>query len=268
MGESVGKYLKELRESKGVTLEEIAEETKIQKRYLEDLENDEFESLPGDAYVKGFIRNYSAAMNINSDEVMAIYKRMKTNDTQVEEEFLEKDIVIERAKVKKLNVLVIIILITLFAVGIYMFLAGKISIEKMENKGTTSVKEENIKMENQQNVEKIKSINENVSENMGIENEKKDEVLNKEESGITETAISDKIKKIEITIKGDSWLTIKDGNEKIFDGLAKAGETKIIRSEKPVYVKIGKVSNVAVKFNGELLELKGNENEVYKNTWE
>ena len=266
MGESVGKYLKELRESKGVTLEEIAEETKIQKRYLEDLENDEFESLPGDAYVKGFIRNYSAAMNINSDEVMAIYKKMKINKNQMEEELSEQDIVIERAKVKKLNILVIIILITLFAAGIYMFLAGKISIEKMENKGTTSVKEENIKMENQQNVEKIKSINENVSENMG--NEKKDEVLNKEESGITETAISDKIKKIEITIKGDSWLTIKDGNEKIFDGLAKAGETKIIRSEEPVYVKIGKVSNVAVKFNGELLELKGNENEVYKNTWE
>ena len=88
---------------------------------------------------------------------------------------------------EKLNILVIIILITLFAAGIYMFLAGKISIEKMGNKGTTSVKEENIKMENQQNVEKIKSINENVSENMG--NEKKDEVLNKEESGITETAI-------------------------------------------------------------------------------
>ena len=148
MGESVGKYLKELRESKGVTLEEIAEETKIQKRYLEDLENDEFESLPGDAYVKGFIRNYSAAMNINSDEVMAIYKKMKINKNQMEEELSEQDIVIERAKVKKLNILVIIILITLFAAGIYMFLAGKISIEKMENKGTTSVKEENIKMEN------------------------------------------------------------------------------------------------------------------------
>lgn len=149
-----------------------------------------------------------------------------------------------------------------------MFLAGKISIEKMGNNVITSVKEENTKTENQQNIKENKTINEKVFENTSVESEKKDEELNTEESTITETAVSDKTKKIEIVVNGDSWLTIKDGNEKIFDGLAKAGETKIIRSEKPVYVKIGKVSNVAVKFNGELLELKGNENEVYKNTWE
>ena len=99
MIETVGKYLKEVRESKGMTLEEIADETKIQKRYLTDIENDNFDELPGEAYVKGFLRNYAAALKIDSEEVITLYKKMQLKSEESVNVYEEAPVVIEKASV-------------------------------------------------------------------------------------------------------------------------------------------------------------------------
>jgi len=65
--ESFGAYLKGLREEKGKTLEEIAENTKIAVANLHFLESDRYELLPPRVFVKGFIRSYVQELGLSPE---------------------------------------------------------------------------------------------------------------------------------------------------------------------------------------------------------
>ena len=73
MSEDFGSYLKHERELRGVPLDEIAQSTKISISYLRALEESRFEDLPGEVFIKGFIRSYGQAIGSNVDELMAAY---------------------------------------------------------------------------------------------------------------------------------------------------------------------------------------------------
>ena len=73
MSEDFGSYLKHERELRGVPLDEIAQSTKISIRYLRALEESRFEDLPGEVFIKGFIRSYGQAIGSNVDELLAAY---------------------------------------------------------------------------------------------------------------------------------------------------------------------------------------------------
>ncbi len=60
----IGAILKKERESKKITLEQVEEATKIRRKYLEALENEKFEVLPGEVYVKGFVATYLKYLGI------------------------------------------------------------------------------------------------------------------------------------------------------------------------------------------------------------
>jgi|YNPMSStandDraft_2_1061718.scaffolds.fasta_scaffold00088_28 cytoskeletal protein RodZ len=87
---SVGKILKKRREELNKTLSEISNETKISKRYLEALENDNFEEFPGEAYYIGFLRTYALALNLNPEELIEFYKKLKLIEEPIPMEELTK----------------------------------------------------------------------------------------------------------------------------------------------------------------------------------
>jgi len=84
MSEDFGSYLKHERELRGVPLDEIAQSTKISIRFLRALEENRFEDLPGEVFVKGFIRSYGQAIGSNEDELLAAYLESsgKRQDTE------------------------------------------------------------------------------------------------------------------------------------------------------------------------------------------
>jgi cytoskeletal protein RodZ len=75
--ESVGEYLRRHREASGRGIDEIARVTKISRRYLEAMEASDFDQLPEEAFVKGFLRNYSIELGLDVDEVVGRYQKMK-----------------------------------------------------------------------------------------------------------------------------------------------------------------------------------------------
>ena len=71
---SVGTYLRDLRQRKGVSLEEIARTTRVAQRYLESIEADAFDTLPSPVFTRGFIRAYCQALSEPPDEALAAYE--------------------------------------------------------------------------------------------------------------------------------------------------------------------------------------------------
>ena len=76
--ETIGKILANARERKGISIQDLANTTKIVSRFIVALEDERFEELPGDVYVKGFLRNISDKLGLNSSDVLEIYNLQKS----------------------------------------------------------------------------------------------------------------------------------------------------------------------------------------------
>ena len=70
---SAGSHLRSLRERHGVSLDEIAQSTRINRRFLDALEADDFGALPPGPFAKGFIRSYCEALHASPDEPLELY---------------------------------------------------------------------------------------------------------------------------------------------------------------------------------------------------
>ncbi len=71
--------LKEARQEKKISLEEISRQTKIRQRYLEALENGDFSLFAGEVYLKGALANYAEIVGLDPKEILALYHRLKQN---------------------------------------------------------------------------------------------------------------------------------------------------------------------------------------------
>jgi cytoskeletal protein RodZ len=69
----LGNLLKDKRTSLGLTLEQAAGETHIPFDYLEALEKEQFDRIPGEGYIKGFLRTYSDYLELDPDPVIDVY---------------------------------------------------------------------------------------------------------------------------------------------------------------------------------------------------
>jgi len=70
---SFGETLKRERELRQISLREIAEATKINLRYLEALERNDFRHLPGGVFNKGFVRAYAAFIGVDPETMATAY---------------------------------------------------------------------------------------------------------------------------------------------------------------------------------------------------
>ncbi len=71
--ESVGQYLKRHREARRMSLEEVARATRVPITSMERIEAGQFDELPGEVFVRGFLKSYARAVEIPCDEVLARY---------------------------------------------------------------------------------------------------------------------------------------------------------------------------------------------------
>jgi len=68
-----GESLKRFRKERGISLEAIAERTKISKRYLQAIENEDRENFPEAVYLKGYLRQYCHEIGVDSEQAVHFY---------------------------------------------------------------------------------------------------------------------------------------------------------------------------------------------------
>lgn len=73
----IGERLKEAREEKGLSLEDIQQKTKIQNRYLQAIEEDNLDDLPGKFYARAFIKEYALAVDLDPSELLVGFDEEK-----------------------------------------------------------------------------------------------------------------------------------------------------------------------------------------------
>ena len=113
--DAIGEKLKSAREEMGKSIEEIARETNIAKRFIVALEQEDFDVFPGEPYIIGFLRTYSETLGLSADEILSLYKSFK-----IQEQPLPMDELIQKPNRKPLwFTLIAVVLLAGIGVGIY-----------------------------------------------------------------------------------------------------------------------------------------------------
>jgi cytoskeletal protein RodZ len=77
----IGSSLREARVRRKTTLQQAEDDTKIRVKYIQAMENEDFEVMPSPAYVKGFLRTYSQYLGLDPDVMLEEYRsRFEPNE--------------------------------------------------------------------------------------------------------------------------------------------------------------------------------------------
>lgn len=154
---TIGSVLKEARNKKSISLEEVHSRIKIHPRVIQLLEEDKFERLPSPMFVKSFLRSYAEFLEVNPEEIVRQYEKGDHKEpTQIL--YLKPAAAYERKTLlnfdKSLLVLPVILLVILVAGASAFFLVKK-AAHHFKGKGVVVTKKETSKAaaENKSNSE-------------------------------------------------------------------------------------------------------------------
>jgi cytoskeleton protein RodZ len=78
--ESIGEKLRLAREQHTYTLEQVARDTHVSRRFLQALEDEDFSVFPGETYAMGFLRTYAEYLGLDADELIALFRNLQIQE--------------------------------------------------------------------------------------------------------------------------------------------------------------------------------------------
>ena len=83
MSLTLGEKLRQAREERGISISEVAEQTRISPHYIDSIENDDYRTLPGGIFNKGFVKSYAKYVGIDEQEALQDYSSLIANQSGV-----------------------------------------------------------------------------------------------------------------------------------------------------------------------------------------
>lgn len=210
MKENVGYLLKRTREVREIELEDIAKKTKISVRFLKAIEEERWDILPGDVFIKGFIKTYAQYLGLNPDEVVERYSQERISIQKPEIKVLPK-------KSFKINYLWIFsglfLLVILFSFSFILLKGSKKTIKKDESE---TLKKERIEVKP---VEKVQIIKEDLPE-------------------------------IELLFTRHCWLKVEVDGKNVFEGFKEASDRLEYNFKESFVLKVGDAGALQLIKNG------------------
>ena len=148
---TLGKTLRDARIAKGFTLDDLQQTTKIQKRYLIAIEDQNFDELPGDFYVRAFIKQYADMVDLDGAELLKQFDSAlpstqtqeyvdKVNENNPETRSQQRKVDDRYVKLRRtIPVIGIVIVVLVVLVGIWVAASHNGSSSKQDNVDSSSV---------------------------------------------------------------------------------------------------------------------------------
>ncbi|HDR6308235.1 TPA: helix-turn-helix domain-containing protein [Bacillus cereus] len=274
----LGQKLKEARGTKGLSMDQLHEITKIQKRHLVAIEEGNYDVLPGAFYARAFIKQYADAVGLNGEELLVEYQSTipqsekrdvpQVSTGQKTQETMQKSSSWPIADhMPKILVALLVIAFGVVIWFVFQALTGKgdekvpnaqsekIEVKKAENSPLDTKKEE-VKAEEPKKEEPKKE--EPKKEEQPAQPTGQQEVKVVGTTGIVSTLEihNNKTLELEISSKGASYVDVKDdaGNE-ILNTTVQEGQVEKhdVSTVKELRLNIGNATNVEVKLNGQVV---------------
>ncbi|WP_050181386.1 helix-turn-helix domain-containing protein [Domibacillus robiginosus] len=273
----LGRRLKEAREAKGMSLSDVQETTKIQKRYLEGIEEGTYDIMPGKFYVRAFIKQYAEAVGLNAEDLFEEFKSevpsskedevplRPTGATAADQKTRVDASKPVRESSKWLDYLPKI-LVGAFVLGALILVY--VLIPKSGSESDPAVDEE-VQVEEPQKEETPAEETPAPEEQPAKEETTKpaapaapaqtlSAVSTSGRQTVYELSGADKLE-IAVTSNGETWIEITDGSGKsYYSGMLAKGQTQThnMTGQKEAKIKVGFAPDTVIKVNGQPLAYK------------
>jgi cytoskeleton protein RodZ len=126
---ALGEVLRKQRKARGISLVEVSEHTKVGKRYLEALENGEYSLLPGESYIRGFLRAYAKYLELDDEALLRQYLEFRQQEAQRPESYPDR--IRERGEVNPSvwSALVVILVLAGLGIGFFLFWPSSLKVK-------------------------------------------------------------------------------------------------------------------------------------------
>ncbi len=279
---AIGEELKNARVEKNLSLDDIQQQTKIQKRYLSAIEDGNFDQLPGTFYERAFVRQYAAVVGIDPTALLEKYDletaeiepdlsaaRVDADNVTRTGMHLEEDTAAEKTRQLLPKIVIGAVVVVLIA-GIWWAVAAFAGNSKQESSSSSSVSVTSSK------VESSSSSSAKSSSASSSSSEKKTEIGTATVSGTTSTievTPADKQGTVTMTVKANSaaaWTSVTYGNgTSLYNGTLQPNqpqELTIPASATNVQIKFGNAAQTAVTIDGQTVQTGSGSASVWTST--
>nr|WP_275433336.1 helix-turn-helix domain-containing protein [Priestia flexa] len=287
----LGQRLRQERENKGMSLEDLQKNTKIQKRYLIGIEEGNYDVMPGKFYVRAFIKQYCEAVGLNPDDIFDQYKTdiptTQTDDIpQPLSRVRSRKEIPQNTKASKaadyLPTILVVAGVLVVGIIIWVIAQNIVSGRQEDQAANTEQTNNEVQQSEEQQASNEDQAAKEAAEKEAIEKEKaekekaakEDEEKKDEEkeetkqayrevqksgrNGTYELSGTDEFKLEVSSTQADTWLDVKNGKgNSFYNAMLKNGETKEFdfTKESEVRVNIGFSPGVQLKINGQDVSL-------------
>ncbi|WP_346354269.1 helix-turn-helix domain-containing protein [Azotosporobacter soli] len=246
--ETVGQQLRRVREEKGLSIKDIEGETSIRALYIKAIEEDDYATVPGEVYLKGFIRSYASHLGLNPQEAIELYRSatslsteaiVESKDTAVS--FVQETTVSQKNEAKRENnansssglwkwlALGVIVLFGL--VGGFYWWQSTDTPAVSPKQSTVAVPTKNV--------------------------EKPQNTVTTAAPVVAKNSIA-----IGAKFQGNCWTSVAVDGKTVYEGIPKSGESMSWEGRKDVVIKAGNAAAIEITKNGQPIGKLGNAGEV------
>ena len=239
---SVGTILKEARLAKGLSIADAEQATSVRARYLEAVENDEYEKTPGEVFLKGIIRNYGNYLGLDGLELVKLYK---ANHQGVAAENINSAGIREVEKVR-LNIQLKEKRDIGSGTGRFEMpqlpmkqIAAGLAVVVLLGIGYVAVPKV---------IDYFK--------NMPQAEQKQEEVQANASTAVKPPSVLDKVQ-VEMEAKDSCWTEVTADGKEVFVGMLNAKDKRTFEAKDKIVVKYGNIGAMKLVVNGQPVDLKG-----------
>lgn len=260
----LGQWLRETREGKRLSLEQVEEATRIRRKFLQALEEGDHAALPTPVHVRGFLRNYAQYLGLDVSEVLARYED-ETREEQAPPEpglFSPADITLSPTTWLRLDrvfaVLVILAIILVGAWAVRQYLLPQMPLWSFTlpwQVAPTSVAEAT-----------TSSPQATISPTAAPTNTPSPTPTASLTPTSGPTPIVTQVT-LKVNITDRAWLLVEVDGVKVHEGIMEVGTTQSWQGRNSIHLRCGNAGGVEATVNGEALGTLGERGEVVDLYW-
>ncbi|NER49130.1 MAG: helix-turn-helix domain-containing protein [Symploca sp. SIO1A3] len=242
--EEMGSRLHQLRTQKSISLEEVAQKTRIQARLLRAIEEADLDQLPEPVYIKGFIKRFADALGLDGTEFASSFptgegiKLIRPSWRHM-----------RAAQLRPLHLYLLYICLVIGAVNGLSYFVKRSAIQAIQ---PINVREQIDQLPVPKN---------------GQQTEQKQKIEPNKAANVSQQSQAVKPVQVNVSLKAESWIRVVVDGKTEFEGVLPEGTQRTWVAKEKLSVRAGNAGGVEVAYNDQTAKQLGAPGEVQEVTF-
>lgn len=239
---NLGAILRAKREERGLSLKDVELALSIRIKYLEALEEERFDVIPGEVYVKGFLRNYATYLDLNAEEIVQLFKNIQHPQAVIKPEPVEGEEPSEGKCAKGPGIIVLVTIgLMIIAAGYYIYSSSN-PPDISKNPSLPMLPSTPVPAPQSPPTADVPS---------------PENVVKQVYQGI----------KVSAKVKDECWIQVFADGKEVFEGVLQAGDVKTWEAKNKIAITLGNAAGAELTVNDKAQAMLGNPGEVVEQVY-